>query len=116
MAANPVPLPSKSLNIEVRFGDDGVPILVCRGRITTETSGLFKSEVKNFIPKHKLIVADLSAVEHVDSSGLGTLLATYVSAKSAGSDLKLVNLSQRVSDLLRLTKLATVFEDYGGYL
>ncbi len=116
MAANPVPLPSKTLNIDVRLGEDGVPILVCRGRITAETSGLFKSEVKNLIPTHKLIVADLSAVEHVDSSGLGTILATYVSARAAGSDLKLVNLSQRVSDLLRMTKLASVFEEYGGYL
>ncbi len=116
MAANPVPLPSKTLTIDLRLAADGVPTLICRGRINSETSGLFKSEVKKLIPEHKRIIADLSGVEYVDSSGLGTLLATYVSAKSSGADLKLANLSERVSDLLRLTKLASVFEGYGEYL
>ncbi len=116
MAANPVPLPSKTLNIDFHLGTEGVPTLVCRGRITTETSGLFKSEVKKLVPEHKVIIADLSAVDYVDSSGLGTILAAYVSAKTGGSALKLINLSQRVSDLLRITKLASVFEGYGEYL
>ncbi len=116
MAANPVPLPSKTLTIDVRLGEDGAPVLTCRGRINGETSGLFKSEVKKLVPEHKRIVADLSSVEYVDSSGLGAILATYISAKSSGADLKLINLSQRVSDLLRLTKLASVFEGYGEYL
>jgi anti-sigma B factor antagonist len=59
------------------------------------------------------VVVDLSKVTYIDSSGLGTLLATYISAKSAGCDLKLVNLTQRIKDLLHLTRLASVFEGYG---
>jgi anti-anti-sigma factor len=52
-------------------------------------------------------------VDHIDSSGLGTLLATYISAKSAGCDLKLIHLTQHIQELLHLTRLASVFEGYG---
>jgi anti-anti-sigma factor len=116
MAANPVPITSRTLEIDLRFPDDGTPTLVCRGRITTETSGLFKSEVKKLVPQSKLVIVDFSNVEYIDSSGLGTVLATYISARSAGCSLKLVHLSQRVKDLLQLTRLSTVFEGYGEYL
>ena len=116
MAANPVPIPSRTLDIDLRIGDDGTPTLVCRGRITTETSGLFKSEVKKLVPQSKLVIADFSNVDYIDSSGLGTVLATYISTRSAGCSLKLVHLNQRVKDLLQLTRLATVFEGYGEYL
>ena len=91
-------------------------MLVCRGCITTETSGRFKSEVKKLLPQSKLVIVDLGQVNHIDSSGLGTVLATYISAKSAGCDLRLVHLSQRIKDLLQLTRLPSVFEGYGEYL
>jgi anti-sigma B factor antagonist len=115
MAANPVPTP-RTLEIDFHIPEDGAPTLLCRGRITTETSGLFKSEVKKWVPRSKLVIVDLGKVDYVDSSGLGTVLATYVSAKSAGCTLRLVNLSQRIKDLLQLTRLASVFEAYGEYL
>jgi len=94
----------------------GATVLYCSGRLTSETSDALKSEVKKLLPNTKRIVVDLSHVEHMDSSGLGTVLATYISAKSAGCELKLVNLSQRVKELLQLTRLASVFEAYGEYL
>jgi anti-sigma B factor antagonist len=115
MAANPVPTP-RTLEIDSRIPDDGTPTLICRGRITTETSGLFKAEVKKWVPRSKLVIVDLSNVHYIDSSGLGIVLATYISAKSAGCTLRLVNLSQRIKDLLQLTRLASVFEGYGEYL
>ncbi|HET7184558.1 MAG TPA: STAS domain-containing protein [Terriglobales bacterium] len=116
MAANPVPVQPRTLEIDFQIPQDGTPTLICRGRITTETSGLFKSEVKKLIPQSKLIVVDLSKVDYIDSSGLGTVLATYVSAKTSGCTLKLVNLNQRIKELLQLTRLASVFEGYGEYL
>jgi anti-sigma B factor antagonist len=116
MAANPVPAPPRTLEIDFHIPDDGTPTLICRGRITTETSGLFKAEVKKLVPQSKLIIVDLSKVDYIDSSGLGTVLATYISAKSAGCTVRLVNLSQRIKDLLQLTRLASVFEGYGEYL
>jgi anti-anti-sigma factor len=116
MAANPVPIQPRSLEIDFRIPQDGTPTLICRGRITTETSGLFKLEIKKLIPQSKLIVVDLSKVDYIDSSGLGTVLATYVSAKTSGCTLQLVNLNQRIKDLLQLTRLASVFEGFGEYL
>jgi anti-sigma B factor antagonist len=109
MAADPVRFSPWPLTVDFRIPNDGTPTLVCRGRITNETSELFKSEVKKLIPNSKLIVVDLSKVVFVDSSGLGAILATYVSAKCAGCDLKLINLSQRVKELLRITHLVSFF-------
>ena len=116
MAANPVPTPPRTLEIDFHIPDDGTPTLLCRGRITTETSGFFKAEVKKLVPRSKRVVVDLSKVDYIDSSGLGTVLATYISAKSAGCTLQLINLNQRIKDLLQLTRLASVFEGYGEYL
>ncbi len=116
MAANAVPVPPRTLDIACQVAADGTPTLVCRGRITTETSGLFRSEVKRLLLEHKRILADLGQVEYVDSSGLGSILAAYVSANSAGCELKLVNVSPRIKDLLQITRLATIFEAFGGQL
>jgi anti-sigma B factor antagonist len=113
MAAHPVPVPSCTLEIDFRIPDDGTPTLVCRGRMTIDTCGLFKSEVKKWVPLSKLVIVDLSKVNYIDSSGLGTVLAAYISAKAAGCDLKLINLSQRIKELLHLTRLAAVFEGHG---
>jgi anti-anti-sigma factor len=66
---------------------DGTPTIVCRGRITAETSSLFKKGVKSLAPQHKNVLADMSGVDYVDSFGLGAVLGAYISAKSAGCDL-----------------------------
>jgi anti-sigma B factor antagonist len=90
---------------------DGAATLTCHGRITFETAELFKSEVKNLAPSHQSVFADLSEVDFVDSSGLGTVLGAYISAKSAGCDLMLINVNPRVRDLLNMTKLTAVLEE-----
>jgi anti-sigma B factor antagonist len=87
---------------------------VCRGQITTETSSAFKSEVRSLVLEHKLehkyVLADLSDVDFVDSSGLGDVLAAYLSARSAGCQLRLIKVHPRVKDLLNMTRLASVFD------
>jgi anti-sigma B factor antagonist len=115
MAANPIPLPSRTLTVSVSTSD-GFPTLHFHGRITRDTSDLFKSEVKQLVPAAKRIVVDFCDVNYVDSSGLGTIVGTYISARTAGCDVKFVNFSQRVKELLQLTRLASVFEGYGEYL
>jgi anti-sigma B factor antagonist len=84
--------------------------LVCRGRLTAETSNLFKSEVKRLAPEHQYIMADLSGVDFVDSCGLGDVVSAYASARAAGCELRLVKVHPRVSDLLNITRLTSVFE------
>lgn len=110
MAANSVPPPQRTLTIEHLVSADGTTTLVCRGRITGETASLFKSEVKSLAPQHKNVLADMSGVDFVDSSGLGAVLGAYASAKSAGCELKLIKVHPHVKDLLNITHLATILE------
>ena len=107
------PTPQHTLIIERVVSSDGTLTLVCRGHIVVETADRFKSEVKSLAPQHKSIQADLSNVPYVDSSGLGTVLATYMSAKHAGCELKLINVHPNVRDLLNITRLTSVFEGSG---
>jgi anti-sigma B factor antagonist len=114
MAANPVaPVPELSLDV-VRNGDE---VLVhCHGRIVSATTNTLQDRVRGVIPGSTRIVLDLTDVSYLDSSGLGTLVGLYVSAKRGGSSLKLIHLSDRVKELLRLTQLAGIFEGHNEYL
>ncbi|HWW83417.1 MAG TPA: STAS domain-containing protein [Vicinamibacterales bacterium] len=109
MASTPRPTTLNNLTIDNQVDTDGTPTLVCRGRITEDTAGLFKAEVKSHAPGHQYMMADLSEVDFVDSSGLGAVVAAYLSARSAGCELKLVNVHPRVKDLLNISRLATMF-------
>jgi anti-sigma B factor antagonist len=111
MASNPPPNPKHDLTIEHAASADGSPTLVCRGRITEETSHLFKSEIKGLSSGHQYVTADLSEVDYVDSSGLGAVVAAYLSARSAGCELKLIKVHPRVKDLLNISRLASVFDE-----
>ena len=114
MAANPVaPVPELSLDV-VRNGDE---VLVhCHGRIVSATAGTLQERVRAAIPGSMRIVLDLTDVAYLDSSGLGTLVGLYVSARRGGSSLRLIHLSERVKELLKLTQLAGIFEGHNEYL
>jgi anti-sigma B factor antagonist len=58
----------------------------------------------------KKIVLNLAEVSYIDSSGLGELVSAYTAVKNAGGELKLLNLTSKVRDLLVITKLVTVFD------
>jgi anti-sigma B factor antagonist len=58
----------------------------------------------------KLLLLNLANVPYMDSGGLGEVVRSYTTVKRAGGDLKLVNATKRISDLLTITKLITVFE------
>jgi anti-sigma B factor antagonist len=57
-------------------------------------------------------VLNLAGVDYIDSSGLGTLVGVYSSARAGGADIKLTGVGQRLRDVLQITKLVTVFEVY----
>ena len=107
------PTPQHTLTIERVVSSDGTPTLVCRGHIVLETADRFKSEVKSLAPQHKCVQADLSNVPYVDCSGLGTLLGAFMSAKSVGGELKLINAHPTVRDLLNITRLTSILEGQG---
>jgi anti-sigma B factor antagonist len=92
----------------------GLMVLDLRGRITLgpETE-IIRNKVKNVIETgHKRVILDLGGVSYIDSAGLSTLITCYISARKAGGEVKLLNLTKFVRDLLQITRLSTVFETY----
>jgi len=84
--------------------------IACHGKVVNQTAYEVKALVKPLIARGGRIVLDFADVTQVDSSGLGTLVGLKVSAANAGyCTLELRNLSQRVQELLNLTKLTQLF-------
>jgi anti-sigma B factor antagonist len=93
--------------------NDGILVVDCSGRIVFgEESAHLRDTVKKLVSENNHLVLNLSGVNYIDSGGLGTLVALYTTARNAGGSVKLANLTQRVGDLLQVTKLLTVFEVY----
>ncbi len=94
-----------------RIGE--VIIVDCAGRIVLgEESTSLRLLVKDLLNKARQIVLDLGDVTYIDSSGLGTLVSLYTSARNAGGSITLARLNSRVIELLQATRLLTVFEAY----
>jgi anti-sigma B factor antagonist len=93
---------------------NGVNVIDLEGRIVLgEESNSFRERVKSLLAAGKKnIVLNLAQVTYIDSAGLGTLVATFHSARSQGATLKLANLGQKFKEVLQVTKLMTVFDTY----
>jgi len=91
---------------------DGVTILDLSGRITLgEGSVQLRDAVRDLLAKgSKLILLNLADVNYIDSSGIGELVSAYTTVRNQGGELKLLNLTKKVHDLLQITKLYTVFD------
>lgn len=92
----------------------GVTVVEIEGRIVLgEESNSFREKVKSLLAAgKKKIVLNLQNVSYIDSAGLGTLVATFHSARSQGATLKLANLGAKFKEVLQVTKLMTVFDTY----
>jgi anti-sigma B factor antagonist len=86
------------LDGEVRIGDSAAAL---RGAIRGLSGG-----------GNQKILLNLAGVKYIDSSGIGELIANYTTVGRAGGQLKLLNLTEKVQDLLVITKLLTVFDVY----
>ena len=87
-----------------------ITTITCHGRVVTQTTGELKELVKPLISRGGRIVLDFADVAGVDSSGLGSLVGLKISALGAGyCTFECINLSPRVQELLRLTKLTHLF-------
>jgi anti-sigma B factor antagonist len=93
---------------------DNIAVVRCHGKLVAGVSDVLYAEVSQIIPDAKRIVLDLTDLTHMDSMGLGTVVRLYVSAKSAGCDLELINLGKRIRQLLGVTNLLSVFTVIGG--
>jgi anti-sigma B factor antagonist len=91
---------------------DGITIIDLSGRITLgEGSSVLRDLVRQTVAKgNKKILLNLGDVTYIDSSGIGELVSAFTSVRNAGGELKLLNLTKKVHDLLQITKLYTVFD------
>ena len=101
------------MQIEQRAVGD-VVVLDIKGRVTLgEGDELLKDKVNSLLNQgQKKIVLNLAEVPYIDSAGLGEIVRTYTTVSRQGGNLKLLNLTKRITDLLSITKLLTVFETF----
>ena len=90
----------------------GVTIVDISGRIVLgEESAALRNLVCDLLSKgHKNILFNLGDVNYIDSSGLGNMVGSFTSVRKQGGELKLLNLTNKVHDLMQITRLYTVFD------
>jgi anti-sigma B factor antagonist len=93
-----------------QIGD--VSVVDVAGRITLgEGSSALRDTLREMVNKgQKKILLNLGEVSYIDSSGIGELVSAFTTVTNGGGQLKLLNLTKRVKDLLQITKLYTVFD------
>ena len=93
---------------------ENVVVLDLKGKLTIgEGDELLKETIQKLMDQgHNKLLLNLEDVPYVDSAGLGEIVRTYTTVSRQGGSLKLVNLTKRITDLLAITKLLTVFDTY----
>lgn len=111
-----VPMPDNAtvsrLRVSIQRATD-VATVRCSGRLVSGVNGNLYDEVRQLFPDHRRIVLDFTELAHIDSSGIGTLVRLYVSAKSAGCILELINVGKPIRHLLGVTHLWAIFGSVG---
>jgi len=103
----------RTMQIEQRSAGE-VIVLDLKGKMTLgEGDELLKDKINSLLQQgFKKVVLNLEEVPYIDSAGLGEIVRTYTTISRQGGSLKLLNLTKRITDLLSITKLLTVFETY----
>jgi anti-sigma B factor antagonist len=101
------------MQIEERSVGD-VIVLDLKGKMTLgEGDEQLRDKINSLVQQgHRKIVLNLEGVPYLDSAGLGEIVRTYTTISRQGGSLKLLNLTKRITDLLSITKLLTVFETF----
>jgi anti-sigma B factor antagonist len=101
------------MQIDERSVGDVVVIDV-KGKVTLgQGDEMLKDKVNSLVNQgHKKLVLNLAEVPYIDSAGLGEIVRAYTTVSRQGGSLKLLNLTKRITDLLSITKLLTVFETF----
>lgn len=89
-----------------------IAIVDFSGKITLgEGSAMLRQTIRALVEKgHRKILINLYDVDYIDSSGIGELVSAFTTVRSASGELKLLNLTRRVHDILQITRLFTVFD------
>ncbi|MGB7439271.1 MAG: STAS domain-containing protein [Candidatus Acidiferrum sp.] len=94
---------------------DNAVVAECHGRLTFENIGELKDAIREKIPVVKRLVIDLQEVPQMDSSGLGAVVGLYVSARTKGCRVEVVNASKQIRDLFSMTNMLSLFEAAGRH-
>ena len=92
---------------------DGVCTVRCHGQLTGERATRLRNEVRPLVGNGSKVTLDLTEVTFMDSLGLGVIATLFISARTAGGQLEVVNLSPRLRDLLSVSHLLSLFEPAG---
>ena len=101
------------LNIKERQAGD-VAIMDLDGEVRIgDSATALRSTIRNLVARGSTkLLLNLAGVRYIDSSGIGELIANYTTVGRSGGQLKLLSLTEKVQDLLVITKLLTVFDVY----
>ncbi len=112
MPANAAPLPVLSVDIDPKAN----PVVVrCQGKLIAGVGDVLYNQIKPLLADHKRIILDLTDLTRMDSMGLGTLARIYVSSRSAGCSLELMNLSKQIRLLLGTAHMLNAFTIVGEH-
>jgi anti-sigma B factor antagonist len=109
-------MPDNTAALTLEIEPKGSFVVVrCHGRLVADTNDLLYSKIGELLPDAKRIVLDLTDLTRMDSMGLGALVRLYVSARSAGCSLELMNLGKQVRILLGTAHLLSAFTIVGEH-
>jgi anti-sigma B factor antagonist len=103
-------------NFAVRIRQEGsVSLLDLSGRLTSFEIGAFRESIARLLREgRKKILLNLSALQYLDSSGIGELARNYVSVVKQGGQMKVIGLSPKVDEILKITQLYQVFPEFSS--
>jgi anti-sigma B factor antagonist len=110
MSAEPAAVSATGFKMHTETREDAT-VVHCSGRLTSEHSGALKTHVKSALPHCKRIVLDLRELNRMDSSGLGAIVGSYVSAKKENCEFLVINYNSAIRDLFGITNVLSMFED-----
>ena len=103
-----------ALKLEVSKIKD-IAVVRCRGQIIFgEEADELRRIILGLLNETKRIVLNLAWIAHIDSSGLGTLVASFISARNRGAQIKFAALSPEAQRVLRITNVDRIFQVYGS--
>jgi anti-sigma B factor antagonist len=93
-----------------------ISVVDISGRITLGEGDIkLRDAVHNLLKENKRrIILNLGGVSYIDSAGIGELISAYTAAKRNGAELKLLNLTKKIQDILQITQLLTIFEAFAS--
>ena len=92
---------------------DEISIVEVTGKLTSFESGALRNSIAQLLKEgRKLILLNLSGLTYLDSSGIGDLVHTYMSVIKRGGEMKVVGLSDKVEEILKITQLYQVFQEF----